>query len=159
MDTSDTSWESVPRWASELRTHRFLVPLAILSFAILLRLIYLWEDSASPFFISGGVDSPAYLRRAAKWVEGSWPGAFAFEQPPLYPAWLIAVGQLFGREVGLLKVAQAILGSMSCLIVYFIAKKSFRDFSVAVLSASMCALNGAFIYFDGQIVSANLDTF
>ncbi len=66
MDTSDSGWERVPQWADGLWTHRLLVPLAILCFAAALRLIYLWEDSASPFFVSGGVDSPTYLRRVAQ---------------------------------------------------------------------------------------------
>lgn len=58
-----------------------------------------------------------------------------------------------------LKLSQAVLGAMCCVLVYFIAQKAFRDFSVALLAALMCVVNGTLIYFDGQIVSANLEMF
>ncbi|MGY8804087.1 MAG: tetratricopeptide repeat protein [bacterium] len=94
MGQTKTAWDQIPHWARARTTHRMLVPFGIFISALLLRAFYLWEDTASPFFAVGGVDSPTYLKRA-----------------------------------------------------------------VALLAALMCVVNGTLIYFDGQIVSANLEMF
>jgi 4-amino-4-deoxy-L-arabinose transferase-like glycosyltransferase len=159
MGQTKSAWDQIPHWACARTTHRKLIPFGIFISALLLRAFYLWEDTASPFFAVGGVDSPTYLKRAASLLTGMWPGPFAFDQPPLYPAWIAAVSQVFGENIMALKLSQAVLGAMCCVLVYFIAQKAFRDFSVALLAALMCVVNGTLIYFDGQIVSANLEMF
>ena len=159
MGQTKTAWDQIPHWARARTTHRKLIPFGIFISALLLRAFYLWEDTASPFFAVGGVDSPTYLKRAASLLAGTWPGPFAFDQPPLYPAWIAAVSQVFGESIMALKFSQAVLGATCCVLVYFIAQKTFRDFSVALLAALMCVVNGTLIYFDGQIVSANLEMF
>ncbi len=123
------------------------------------RFAYLAEASSGPFFESGGVDSTTYLQRAFEAMGTHWPGEFAFEQPPLYPLFLAALGSVFGKSIWALKAIQVVLGSITCVLVYFIGRRAFRDERVAILAALACCFNGTLIYFDGQIVSASLETF
>ncbi len=151
------------RWiadsARDGRAQRYGVPFAIFSVSLVLRVAYLWGASSGPFFESGGVDSSTYMQRAFEGLGSNWPGEFAFDQPPLYPLWLAAIGEIFGQTPWALKLVQSVIGSITCVLVYFIGRSVFRDLATATLAAALCAAHGTLIYFDGQIVSASLETF
>ena len=56
------------------------------------------------------------------------------------------------------KIVQAVLGALGCVMVLGIARRTIGGHIVPIAAALACSLNGAMIYFDGQLLSASLDT-
>lgn len=61
-----------------------LVPSLMVALAVALRLAYVWESSASPFFDSPIVDAHRFVKQAAAIAGGDWLGDEVFWHPPLY---------------------------------------------------------------------------
>ena len=133
------------------------VPLGIFCCALLVRLIFLMESLNTPFYNYRGIDADAYHQMAVGFLEGTWPGKEAFFWPPLYPLFLGLLYKTIGQNVTILKILQAALGSVSCVLVYFIARAIFSGLFVAIAAAIICCLCGTMIYFDSQLLSGNLD--
>jgi len=159
MTRRDGPRERLRGWSLDPRLRSLAIPLAIFAIALALRVAYLWQASTGPFFLSGGVDSSSYMQRAFDGLGKNWPGPFAFDQPPLYPLWLAFSAAFVGPSPWALKIIQAFVGSSTCVLVYFIAHTIFRDVAIAATAGLLCALHGTLIYYDGQIVSASLETF
>ena len=159
MTHAPTSRGDSTEWARLGSAVEMALPCGLFLVAATIRFLYLTEASSGPFFESGGVDSTAYLQRAFEGLGSRWPGEFAFDQPPLYPLWLATIGAIFGESIWTIKSVQVVLGSLTCVWVYFIGRRSFRDARVGIAAGLICAFHGTLIYFDGQIVSANLELF
>jgi len=159
MANAPTSEGESTEWARLRPAAEIALPCALFLVAAALRLAHLAEVSSGLFFESGGVDTTTYMQRAFEGLGAGWPGGFAFDQPPLYPLWLAAIGSVVGPQVWAIKFVQAILGSLSCLFVYRIGRRAFRDARIGIAAGFFCAFNGTLIYFDGQIVSTNLEIF
>ncbi len=138
---------------------RWWVLACIFCMALAVRLIYLAEDSSSPFFWYRGLDADDYHKMALGLDNETWPAAQAFFRAPLYPLFLGVLYKILGQGAAALKIAQAVLGSASCVLVYLIARRVFQDRFVPIAAAVICCLSGTMIYFDGQLLSANLDLF
>ncbi len=152
--------KSIPKKPDGLieRIGPWLIP-GLFVFALLLRLIYLLEGSSSPFFDYLGVDAAQYHQRAVGFTEGTWPAKEAFFWPPLYPLLLGLFYKVFGTAATGARIMQAFLGSASCVLVFLIARQLFTSRLVPIIAAVLCCLCGAMIYFDAQLLSANLDVF
>jgi tetratricopeptide (TPR) repeat protein len=133
------------------------VPVAIFCCALLVRLIFLAENLGNPFFNYRGIDAHQYHLMAVGFQEGTWPGKEVFCWPPLYPLFLGLLYKTIGQNVTILKILQATLGSVSCVLVYFIARAIFSGRFVPIAAAIICGLCGTLVYFDGQLLSGNLD--
>ena len=133
------------------------VPVGIFCCALLVRLIFLVENLNTPFYNYRGIDADQYHQMAVGFLEGTWPDREAFFWPPLYPLFLGLLYKAIGQNVTILKILQAALGSVSCVLVYFIARAIFSGLFVAIAAAIICCLCGTMIYFDSQLLSSNLD--
>ena len=133
------------------------VPVGIFCCALLVRLIFLRENINTPFYNYRGIDAEQYHMMAVGFMEGTWPGEQAFFWPPLYPLFLGLLYKTIGQNVAILRILQATLGSVSCVLVYFIARSIFSGWFVPIAAAIICCLCGTLVYFDGQLLSANLD--
>jgi tetratricopeptide (TPR) repeat protein len=133
------------------------VPAGIFCCALLVRLIFLAENFNTPFYNYRGIDAEQYHMMAVGFLEGTWPGEQAFSWPPLYPLFLGLLYKTIGQNVTVLKILQAMLGSVSCVLVYFIARSIFSGRFVSIAAAIICCLCGTMIYFDGQLLSSNMD--
>jgi tetratricopeptide (TPR) repeat protein len=125
--------------------------------ALAVRLTYLVESSKGLLFNVGGLDSVGYQLRAVGFADGTWPAEAAFFWAPGYSFFLGLLYTLFGDSTVVVKIIQTIIGSLSCCLVFLIARMVFEDKIIAVVSAVICCFYGPLIYFDGQIVTANLD--
>lgn len=136
--------------------------MAILALALVLRLLYIAEISAkSPFFEHLVVDAETYHQSALEILHKAPPKEFthqAFFQPPLYPYFLAAVYRVFSVSLLAPRIIQAILGALSCGLIFLIARKFF-SLQVAVLSGFAAALYRSFIFFDGELLTVSLGTF
>ena len=133
------------------------VPVGIFCCALLVRLIFLAENRNVPFFNYRGIDAQEYHEMAVGFVEGTWPGEQAFCWPPLYPLFLGLLYKTIGQNATIVKMLQAVLGSVSCVLVYFIARIIFNGRFVPIAAAIICCLCGTLVYFDGQLLPGNLD--
>ncbi len=133
------------------------VPVGIFCFALLVRLIFLAENHHIPIFNYRGIDAQQYHEMAVGFLEGTWLGEQTFSWPPLYPLFLSLLYKTVGQNTTIVKVLQVILGSVSCVLVYFIARTIFNGRLVPIAAAIICCLCGTLVYFDGQLLSGNLD--
>jgi tetratricopeptide (TPR) repeat protein len=133
------------------------VPVGIFCCALLVRLIFLVENLNIPFFNYRGIDAQQYHEMAVGFLEGTWPGEQAFSWPPLYPLFLGLLYKTIGQNATIVKMLQAALGSVSCVLVYFIARTIFNGRFVPIAAAIICCLCGTLVYFDSQLLSGNLD--
>ena len=136
-----------------------LVPIGIFCCALLVRLIFLAESLNIPFFNYRGIDARAYHQMAVGFTEGSWPGQQVFSWPPLYPLFLGLLYRIVGQNITVLRMIHSVMGSLSCVLVYFIARSIFSGWFVPVVAAVICCLCGTMVYFDSQLLSGSLDVF
>ncbi len=126
--------------------------------ALVLRLVHVMEDSASPFFMHPVLDALSYHQMAEGLLEGAWPGPRAFAWPPLYPVFVAGLYRVFGDAPEVVRIAQSLLGALSCVLTLRLGRQLFESEGVALGGALACALAGPLIYFDGRPLSACLET-
>ena len=77
------------------------------------------------------------------------------ERPPLYPLFMI----LCGRRPAVIRLAQALLGAVSCVVVYLLAKELFESEGAAKLAAAGMAVEPFHIFFTSLALTETLYTF
>ena len=128
--------------------------IAIFALALVARLFYLHELSATPLFAAPVVDARTYVEDAHYLGEASWGGRPApYWQPPLYPYILGGLFALFGDGLYLPRLLQAVLGALACLFVWNLGRKIFDD-GVALGAGLAAAFYGPLIYFGGELLPA-----
>ena len=124
---------------------------AIFLWALLLRLIYVRQISSNPFF-SRPVMDPGYHDEWARAIaSGDWIGKEAFFRAPLYPYFLGVIYRLFGPDYLTPRIIQAVLGSISCVLLYLITRRLFGE-RAALLAGAAAGAYGMLIYFDAELL-------
>ena len=127
--------------------------------ALFLRLVYLKQYQHCPFFDSPVIDALSHYIFAKKMAAGDWLlKGFVTPRVPLYIYFLAGLFRLFGNGFFVAKVIQVVLGSINCLLVYFLGKKLFKQ-KVGLISGVVCAFYGVLIYFDAEFLSVVLTIF
>jgi tetratricopeptide (TPR) repeat protein len=136
------------------------LPVAALVFAVALavRLLHVWQIRRAPFFDVLMGDAKGYDEWAMRIAGGDWIGRDVFYQAPLYPYFLGAVYAIFGRDLLLVRVIQAIVGSLSCVLVGLTAWRLFSK-RAALFAGLGLALYAPAIFFDSLIQKSVLDVF
>ncbi|NKB71088.1 MAG: tetratricopeptide repeat protein [Candidatus Latescibacteria bacterium] len=140
-----------PQWACSL----------IFVVGLVLRLLHLWQMSASPLFAWPAVDAATYAEQAAQLADGNWlgRGQGPFWQPPLYPYFLGLVKFVFPESFFYAaRCLQALLGSLSCLLLYAIGRRLFGS-GIGLAGSLIAAFYGPLIYFDIRLLPVGLATF
>jgi tetratricopeptide (TPR) repeat protein len=138
---------------------------AILGVALAVRLAHLWQMRGSPFFSVLMGDSRSYDEWARRIAGGAWIGGEVFYQAPLYPYFLGVVYALAGHHLFLVRVLQAILGSLACVFLALAGERLFSSREpevgrrVGLVAGLMLALYAPAIFFDGLIQKSTLDVF
>jgi tetratricopeptide (TPR) repeat protein len=131
---------------------------AIFAVALAVRLAHVWQMRGSPFFTVLMGDSRSYDEWARRIAGGEWIGREVFYQAPLYPYFLGVLYAIAGHHMLLVRIVQAILGSLACV---FLATAGGRFFSprVGLFAGLILALYAPAIFFDGLIQKSTLDVF
>src|SRR5262245_34147012 len=131
---------------------------AISAFALMVRLLYLWQIRHAPFFTLLMGDSRGYDQWARRIADGDWIGTDVFYQAPLYPYFMGAIYTVAGHDVLAVRLCQAVLGSVSCAL---IAHAAWRLFSrrAGIIAGFILALYAPAIFFDGLVQKTALDAF
>jgi 4-amino-4-deoxy-L-arabinose transferase-like glycosyltransferase len=133
--------------------------LIIFLIAILLRGIYILQNRTP--IIS---DEIRYNEEAINILEGegfSWRTkgkVYKSFNPPFYPFFLTLVYLIFGINPEAARVIQAFLGSLSCLIIYFIGKRAFNK-TTGLLASFMLAIYGGHIFINRYLLTETLFMF
>lgn len=77
---------------------------------------------------------------------------------PLYPVFLAGIFGVFGQSILAVRLAQAFLGALTCLLVYAVAKKVFGR-KTGIAAGAITVFYPYLIYQTGDILSESLFTF
>jgi tetratricopeptide (TPR) repeat protein len=142
--------------ASETRFRSFT--LGIFAIACSLRLLHLIEIRRAPFFTLLMGDSHAYDAWAQRIAAGDWWRGDVFYQAPLYPYFLALVYRLAGRDLLFVRVIQASIGSISCVLLA-LAVRRLVGIAAGIAAGLLLAAWAPAIFFDGLIQKSVLDVF
>ncbi|MFH1725975.1 MAG: tetratricopeptide repeat protein [Elusimicrobiota bacterium] len=126
--------------------------------ALVLRLIFLHQFNQSPFGDHLHIDAAAYDRWGWAIAQGDWLGKGAFYQSPLYPYFLGLVYSVFGHSLRAVQWIQVLLGSFSCVLLYFVGRRVFGE-TAGWLTAVLAALYQPFIFYDAVLLKGSTTVF
>jgi len=135
--------------------HTLAPALGIFLLSLALRLVYLYQIRELPFFAHHIGDARSYVEWAQRITAGNWLGDRVFYQAPAYPYFLALVQTFAGEGAWRLHVAQALVGSLSCVAIYAAARLLFSP-ATGVVAGLMLALYPPAIFFDGLVQKAGL---
>ena len=127
---------------------------AILAFALLVRLVFLYQVSKSPTFFTPIIDSGHYDQLAKSLARGELTGPTFFWQPIFYPLFFLSrIYLITGNSILCAKLLQSLLGSVLCVLVYQLARRLF-DHRTGIAAGVIAALYGPVMFFDSELVAA-----
>ena len=91
-------------------------------------------------------------------VSGDWIGSDVFYQAPLYPYFLGVVYAIFGHDLLVVRIIQAAIGSVSCVLLALACTRLFSK-RVGLIAGLVLALWAPAIFFDSLLQKAVLDMF
>ncbi len=124
----------------------------ILVLALALRLVYVLQMQANPYFFEPAMDALYHVEWARAFANGDTfdPGR-PFFRGPLYPWCLGLVFKVFGDNLLVPRILQALLGTTTALLCFLIGRDVF-DRRVGLLAALLAASYWVLIYFDGELL-------
>ena len=120
---------------------------------------YLLELRGSDLFAVVISDSRSYDDWAKEISGGEWFGNEVFYQAPLYPYFLASIYSMFGRDLFWVRVVQATLAVISCVLLADAGRRFFQSALVATLAGMLLAIYPVAIFFDGLIQKTSLAIF
>ncbi len=133
-----------------------IIGIFVLAFAI--RCIYLFEMRSSPLFDTPTMDAEYHDQWAQMILKGEEIHGGVFFRAPLYPYFLALIYRMLGRNFLAVRLIQFFIGSLSCVLVYWVGQKVFNR-RVAAIAGVMASLYGVMIFFDGELLLPVLEVF
>ena len=135
----------------------------VFAVAFLIRLLFLAEMAPHPLLdinLVRGTDMEHYIQWGQRIAEGDWlgRGEGAFYQAPGFPYFLGLMFSFFGPALLPAMVAQAVLGSLSAVLVYWIARLLFTP-AAGLLAGLMAAAYSLLVFFGVILHSTTLEVF
>ncbi len=93
-----------------------------------------------------------------KKIWDKWWGQKRFHQEPLYPYFIAAIYKISGGRIRWLFAFQSLMGIMSNLLIYLIARRYFGTI-VAAVAASMAILYGPFMFYENVLLRVTMVIF
>ena len=134
------------------------IPGGIFGLALAVRAAYLIDSASSPTFHAPVVDASRYDELARALAAGGTMGPEHFWQPFLYPFLLSLVYSVSGSSIVFAKIAQAVLGSVTCVLTWSLGKKTVGPI-VGALAALILASYGPLVFFETELLATGLATF
>jgi 4-amino-4-deoxy-L-arabinose transferase-like glycosyltransferase len=128
---------------------------AILLLALVLRVVFVLQMRANPYFEDPQLDQLLFVdwARAIARGEVSRPGVFL--TAPLYP-WLLGLWfRVFGEDLLAVRLVQAVLGTGTVYLVFLVARRAF-DATVGLVAAFLAAIYWLLLYYDGDLLREGL---
>lgn len=143
-----------------VKNREIFVFLAVVIAAFLVRLIYLSQLKSNPLFIPSQATLDEYLYHtwASDIVHNGPIAKGGFWGLPLYPYFLSLIYRVFGENFYIARLANFILGSLSCGLLYIIGKKIFNR-TIGILAGLTLAFYNAAIFYEGFLIASALSVF
>jgi tetratricopeptide (TPR) repeat protein len=125
--------------------------------ALVVRGVYLFEISGSPFFRTLVGDAAFYDAWAVD-IQHDWLGKEIFYQAPLYPYFLASIYRVAGHSTLVVRVVQIALGAGACVLLA-VGGRSFVSRRAAWIAGLLLALYAPALFFDGLVQKPSLDLF
>jgi 4-amino-4-deoxy-L-arabinose transferase-like glycosyltransferase len=133
------------------------VLILILCFAVLLRILFIifyWTDKPLT------LDMKEYILLGRNIAQGKGfnygeeeaLGAEHYSRPPLYPFFLAGIFSLFGTNLYIVRIIQALLGGINCILIYLIAQRIINQ-KAGIIAAFISAIYLPFIWYSAHILS------
>lgn len=91
-------------------------------------------------------------------ASGQWIGTEPFFRAPLYIYLLALTYKIFGHSYFLPRLFQILIGSLSCVLIFFIAKKLFNQ-TVGILSGVVASFYAMLFFYDASLLTTGLEIF
>jgi len=137
----------------------WLIVIPLLLAALIFRIIYLGQVEVNDptFWHPGqGTDMLTYDNQAQNILKGIHPTPYYYG--PLYSYFLSVVYFVFGHNLYIARFIQHILGVLTCLLIYLIAKRCFGN-PVGYISLFISIVYDMFIIHEGLLLIEFLSTF
>ncbi|MDI6752705.1 MAG: glycosyltransferase family 39 protein [bacterium] len=137
-------------------TKEVIIVVGLLFLALILRLIFLFQIKEIDLILAGS-DMQTYHNYALAIIDGSFPKE-PYYYSPLYPYFVALVYSILEPNPLTVRTIQAILGVLTCLLIYLIGKKVF-DQKVGLISLFLSCLYGMFLCYEGILLIETLSCF
>ncbi len=148
--------ESTPISAN--RFHGAWPYVAIFLLALAVRLGYLYEIIDQPIVTILLGDAESYDAWAREIVTKGWIGDRTFYQAPFYPYFLALVYTIGARDFILVRLAQTLIGAVSCVLLASAGAKFFNR-KAGLVAGCLLALYAPAVFFDLLVQKAVLGMF
>ncbi len=130
----------------------FIIASGIFAFALIIRLIYLFQISHAPTFYVPIIDSHEYHQMASRVITDGVMGEPFFWQSFYYPFFLSRLYYFTGSSILAAKLFCMILGSLTCALVYYLGKMLFSR-TTGVIAALILTFYGPVIFFEAELLA------
>lgn len=130
-------------------------PILISLLALLVRLAYAWSIRNTPLAEILLIDSETYDRLARLILDGQFHGETVYSMNVLYPYFLAGVYTLLGDGVLPVLVVQAVLDSVTCLLLIWIGLRLMGR-APALIAGLGYALYGPAVFYTGTLLTPTL---
>jgi len=147
--TSKSGFQKIPDIA---------IIIGIFILALALRVIFLQQINNTPLFAHLSLDDKLYDAWALEISNGDVLGRGVFYGLPLYPYFLGFIYFLFGHDIFIARLFQALLDSISCGLLYLVGRRVFGR-ATAVIASLIFVFYAMSFYFEGFLSSVPLAIF
>lgn len=127
----------------------------ILLLAFALRILYILQVRSAPWFDNPTMDALYHTEWARAIASGKTFQEGPFFRAPLYPWFLGASFRLFGENLLLPRLIQALFGTGAAALCYLIGRDAF-DRKTGLLAALFLSASWILVYFDGELLIPSL---
>jgi tetratricopeptide (TPR) repeat protein len=127
----------------------------VLTVALVLRLIYVFQVGRSSLVRPVDLDPGFYYDWAKEIAAGNWIGKDPFVQSPLYAYLLGLLMKVLGDDVVRILVVQSLLGCATVLLTWYAGRRLLGG-AHGLLAAAILAVYGPFVFFEGMVMKTFL---
>jgi tetratricopeptide (TPR) repeat protein/4-amino-4-deoxy-L-arabinose transferase-like glycosyltransferase len=136
-----------------------LLVLAILfSVSCVIRIVYLFEVTASPVFLGLSVDSKEFDGLARQVLEGNFFHRDAVFLSPFYPLFLSALYFVFGYSHVAVIWVQGLLDILNCILLFYVSSRVFNR-PVGIIASILYSFYGLTIFYTGVLLEPTATLF
>jgi tetratricopeptide (TPR) repeat protein len=135
-----------------MKSRFFRIQAVLFLFAVLLRLVYLFESSDNPTFFTPTLDGKTYHELARSLWQGQDVRNGFFWQPVFYPLFLALVYLFTHASLLAAKIIQAIIGGLTCVLTFRLGARMAGE-RTGLLAGVIMALYGPAIFFEGELLA------
>ena len=136
---------------------------AVFAASLALRLVFLFDIRANPFFRVPVIDAEYYHQQALLLVSGTPLPLAPFQMPPLYPFVLSLVYRLFGPDLVAAHLLQVVLGAATAMLTFLLAHRVAQTrleprpaLAAALVAAAFTATSKALLFLEADLLATPL---